>query len=77
MCTQAQQQWAEFEQRGHVHQKVLEYRIPALEADRLMEKAEQCIADIKVSLVEGEKDERLWQQLQVRFDFGDFESLKQ
>ena len=48
---------------------MLEYRIPSLEANKLMEQSQQCLHDISQSLAEGENDDKLWQLLQVNILF--------
>lgn len=60
-------QWSGFKQKGKHHQKVLEYRIPSLEANKLMGQSQQCLHDISQSLAEGEYDDKLWQLLHVSY----------
>lgn len=62
---QVEDKWAEYKQKGKVHQKVLEYRIPALEADRLLNQSQQCVQQISQSLADGDYDSELWALLQV------------
>jgi len=62
--------WNEFKERGKIHQKVLEYRIPAENLNSVLSKAEGYLADVTTGLAAGQQDENLWLILQVSLHHG-------
>ena len=69
---QVEDQWSQFQQRGKIHQKILEYRIPSLEAERLLGQSQKCIEQVSQSLAEGDYSETVWATLQVSANINSF-----